>query len=131
MKSGLNWTPQRKSVFEVVHDATDHPTAADVMERLRERGTKLAYATVYNSLRYLTDAGAIQELYIGDGAARYDGRTDAHQHVLCIQCGRVDEVYGLAAGEFKRLIEEETGYRVAEVELVARGICPMCAKSEP
>lgn len=131
MNRELHMTPQRKSVYEVVRQATDHPTAADVMERLREEGQKLAYATVYNSLRYLTDTGAIQELKIGSGAARYDARLEAHQHVVCMRCGRVDEVFELEPSDYLHAIEQETGYRVENLEVVAKGICPDCAAKTP
>lgn len=131
MSKELHLTPQRKSVFEVLSEANDHPTAADVMERLRQRGQKLAYATVYNSLRYLTDAGAILELKIGDGAARYDARTEAHQHMVCIRCGRVDEVFQPVPIEYTHSIAQETGYEVHHLDVLAKGICPACAKREP
>lgn len=61
----LNLTSQRQAVYDVVREAHDHPTAADVMNRLMERGYNLAYGTVYNSLRYLTDKELIRELKLG------------------------------------------------------------------
>lgn len=123
-------TRQRKSVYEVVRNATDHPTAADVMERLREDGHRLAYATVYNSLRYLTETGVIQELKIGHGAARYDARLEAHQHVVCVRCGRIDEVFEIQPSDYLSAIEQETGYRVESLDVLAKGICPDCFASE-
>jgi len=128
--TGIHMTPQRKSVYEVVCQATDHPTAADVIERLREVGHKLAYATVYNSLRYLTGAGVIQEVKIGPGAARYDARLEAHQHVVCIRCGRVDEVFQLEPSDYLGAIERETGYRIENLDVIAKGICPECAAKD-
>ncbi|WDL97151.1 Fur family transcriptional regulator [Alicyclobacillus sp. ALC3] len=129
MYRNLHLTPQRKSVYDIVSQSADHPTAADVMERLRQAGHKLAYATVYNSLRYLTDAGVIQELRMGSGAARYDARLEAHQHVVCTQCGRVDEIFEVMPAGYAEAITNETGYRVDHVDVVAKGVCPDCAKS--
>lgn len=127
MNRQLHMTLQRKSVYEVVREATDHPTAADVMERLRQGGHKVAHATVYNSLRYLTEVGVIQELQIGSGPARYDARLEAHQHVFCVRCGRVDEVLALQPSEYLGIIQQETGYRVEHLDVIAKGICPECA----
>lgn len=127
MSKRLHMTPQRKFVYEVVRQATDHPTAADVIERLHEGGHKLAYATVYNSLRYLTDAGVIQELKIGAGATRYDARLEAHQHVVCTNCGRVAEVFEPVPSDYLKAIERETGYRMGNLDVLATGICPDCA----
>lgn len=53
----LNLTVQRKAILDVIQQSHDHPAAADIIERLRGKGFNFAYGTVYNSLRYLTDAG--------------------------------------------------------------------------
>lgn len=129
MNRSMHFTPQRKSVYDTVRASADHPTAGEVMERLRQSGHKLAYATVYNSLRYLTDAGVIQELKMGSGAVRYDARLEAHQHIVCTACGRVDEVFAPVPTDYLGAIAKETGYRVHHVDAVAKGLCPECAKS--
>lgn len=130
MSKELHMTSQRKAVYDVVRQSTDHPTATDVIERLRESGHKLAYATVYNSLRHLTDAGVIQELKIGSNSARYDARLETHQHIVCTVCGRVDEVFALEPSEYRLAIEQETGYRVGNLDVIAKGICPQCASKD-
>lgn len=61
----LNLTSQRQAVYDIVRNSHDHPTAAEVMNRLVEQGHNLAYGTVYNSLRYLTDKEMIRELKLG------------------------------------------------------------------
>lgn len=65
----LNLTTQRKAVYDVVRNANDHPTAAEVMNRLVEQGYNFAYGTVYNSLRYLTEKELIRELKLGSPPA--------------------------------------------------------------
>lgn len=124
-------TPQRKLVYEAVSDRADHPTAADVIERLRQQGHKLAYATIYNSLRYLTDAGLIQELKIGDTLTRYDACTEAHHHTICRRCGRVDEVFASLPPDYFQTVAQETGYHLDDIQLVFRGLCPDCARKTP
>lgn len=120
-------TPQRRLVYDLLCQTPDHPTAADVMERLRLKGEKLAYATVYNSLRYLTETGVIQELTVGTGAARYDAQLEPHQHIVCEACGRVDEVFGIDTSAYAAVVQQKTGYVVGPVNIVAKGLCPDCA----
>jgi Fur family peroxide stress response transcriptional regulator len=127
----LHMTHRRKLVYEALRAADDHPTAADIMERLREGGQRLAYATVYNALRYLTDAGVIQELQVGQGAARYDARMEEHQHVVCTQCGRIEEVLGLGNSAYMEAVRQQTGYQVSRLRLIAEGLCPECASKIP
>lgn len=125
MKS-LNLTIQRQAVYDVVRESHDHPTAADVMERLNERGYNLAYGTVYNSLRYLSDKELIRELKLGDTASRYDGLMDDHQHVICQVCGRVDEVMSRVPDAWMKQVAVETDYDVAHAHVVFGGVCPEC-----
>lgn len=118
-------TPQRKAILDVISESHDHPTAADIIGRLRERGYQFAYGTVYNTLKYLTENGQIQELRVGE-ACRYDARTEHHHHIQCITCGRVDEVFAEIPEDWLKSVAEETGYRVDEEHLLLKGECAEC-----
>ena len=67
----------------------DHPTAGDIFEAARQRLPGISYATVYNSLRYLKDAGLVHEISFGDSASRYDGVMERHDHAICNECGKL------------------------------------------
>ena len=124
----LNLTTQRKAVYDIVRNSDDHPTAAEVMNRLVEQGHNFAYGTVYNSLRYLTDKEMIRELKLGESASRYDAKLDEHQHILCESCGRVDEVMSVVPEPWKQVVAKETGYDVLHTHVVFGGVCPQCLK---
>ncbi|QDH19426.1 Fur family transcriptional regulator [Saccharibacillus brassicae] len=122
----INLTTQRQAIYDVVRESEDHPTAADVMNRLVERGHSFAYGTVYNSLRYLTDKDLLRELKLGETASRYDARTDDHQHIVCEICGKVDEVTTPIPEEWMVRVAEETGYEVQGAHIVVEGVCGAC-----
>ncbi|MBN3526949.1 Fur family transcriptional regulator [Paenibacillus apiarius] len=128
-RKGMLTTP-RKTIYDIVSHSSDHPTASDVMDRLKERGYSFAYATVYNSLRYLTKEGLIRELKLEGDASRYDARTDDHQHVVCVKCGRVEEVCIATPKEWLERIAEETGFAIAEEEFLFKGVCAACSDSK-
>ncbi|CAM2924184.1 transcriptional repressor [Paenibacillus sediminis] len=125
MKS-LNLTTQRQAVYDIVRNSHDHPTAADVMNRLVEKGYNFAYGTVYNSLRYLTEKELIRELKLGESASRYDAKLDDHQHIICEVCGRVDEVMSEIPKEWSGAVAKETGYDVHHAHVVFGGVCSEC-----
>lgn len=129
MKS-LNLTTQRRAVYEVVRNSNDHPTAAEVMNRLVEQGHNFAYGTVYNSLRYLTDKEMIRELKLGEAASRYDAKLDDHQHILCEVCGRVDEVMTQIPEAWSADVARETGYDVHHAHVVFGGVCGQCQQKK-
>ncbi|MDT3425504.1 Fur family peroxide stress response transcriptional regulator [Paenibacillus forsythiae] len=122
----LNLTSQRQAVYDIVRESHDHPTAAEVMNRLVERGHNLAYGTVYNSLRYLADKQLIRELKLGEAASRYDARMDDHQHIICERCGAVDEVMSHVPEHWMEAVAKETGYTIGHAHVVFGGICSAC-----
>lgn len=122
----INLTTQRQAVYDVVREANDHPTAADIMNRLMEKGYNLAYGTVYNSLRYLTDKQLIRELKLGESASRYDARMDDHQHIICEVCGKVDEVMTEVPKDWADTVAGETHYVIHHAHVVFGGVCPEC-----
>ncbi|WP_019536096.1 Fur family transcriptional regulator [Paenibacillus ginsengihumi] len=125
----INLTTQRKAILDIIQQSHDHPTAAEVIERLREQGRQFAYGTVYNSLRYLTDMGLIRELKLGEAASRYDARTDEHQHIVCRRCGRVDEVLTDIPAAWLEAVARETGYAIDRAQAVVEGVCAECRNS--
>ena len=62
-------TPQRDAVYQVIREREDHPTASEIFEAARRRLPGISYATVYNSLRYLKEAGLVHEISFGDSAS--------------------------------------------------------------
>lgn len=127
--SRIGLTAPRKLILDIVSDSHDHPTASDIIDRLKHQGQTVAYATVYNSLRYLTDNGMIRELKLEGDASRYDARTEDHHHIVCTSCGRVDEIMTVSPKDWLERIEAETGYAITEEQLLFKGVCAECRTS--
>ena len=64
----LGLTKQREVVLQVIRDAREHPTANEVFVLAKDLLPSISFATVYNSLRYLKEAGHIAEIVFGNGA---------------------------------------------------------------
>lgn len=127
MSTVLRLTKQRRAVLDIVVSASDHPTAAEIMERLQDRGQRFAYGTVYNSLKFLTSAGLVREVQVGDGgAAHYDGRTDEHSHIICSSCQAIDEFDWPQRDGMIAYARAQTRFEVRNASLVFEGLCPAC-----
>jgi Fur family peroxide stress response transcriptional regulator len=129
MRKAGAMTVQRKTIYDLLTAADDHPTASDIIERLKAGGHNFAYATVYNTLKYLTDEGLIQELKLEGDACRYDARTEDHQHIVCTACGKVDEVFVPTPPGWLEKISDETGYHITNEQYVFKGVCRACSSS--
>src|SRR5437660_7142838 len=82
-------TRQREAVLRVIRESENHLTASEIFAGARRTLPSISYATVYNSLKYLKDAGLILEISFGNGASRYDRETERHDHALCTCCGKL------------------------------------------
>ncbi len=125
--SGQRFTEQRSAVFRFLRSTESHPTADEVFLRVRSDVPGISLATVYKSLETLVGCGLAAKLTYGDGSARYDGRTDDHHHVRCLECGSVVDLPGrVDAHEVHRLEASAEGFRVTGVRLELTGYCPGC-----
>ncbi len=124
-------TPQRQAVLRTLESATDHPTAAEVFERVRVAVPGIGPATVYRTLALLVSHGLALELSLGDGsAARYDGNTVRHDHLVCLSCGAASDIDSALPAQVVRQLTERTGYAITRYDLQFHGLCPAC-KSTP
>jgi Fur family peroxide stress response transcriptional regulator len=100
---GVKPTPQRMVIAEFVLNSSSHPTADQVFQEVGEKlPVLLSRATVYNTLNTLVQAGAIREVHIAPGPARYDCNIDEHHHFVDVNSGKVfdigaDSVRGIAS----------------------------------
>ncbi len=119
-------TPQTGAVLEVIRDCDGHLTPGEIFEAARKRLPTISYATVYNSLRYLKDAGLVREVSFGNGASRYDRETDRHDHAICNACGKLVDFDLPATVELMRAAARRSRFKPESVHLTLRGLCPDC-----
>jgi Fe2+ or Zn2+ uptake regulation protein len=91
-EAGWRYTRQRQEVYDYLCSVDCHPTAEEVYHAVRCHIPKISLATVYKALEALASAGLATKLPDASGAARYDGRTEAHYHLRCARTGRVQDV---------------------------------------
>ena len=125
----LGLTRQREVVLQVIRDAGEHLTANEVFDRAKQLLPSISFATVYNSLRYLKEAGHIGEIQFGNGASRFDAMTSRHDHALCTSCGKLVDMEIELPAEIVKLAARFSRFKLESIELTLRGLCPECAKN--
>jgi Fur family transcriptional regulator, peroxide stress response regulator len=123
-------TPQREAVLRAVRASEGHLTASEVFERAREILPTISYATVYNSLRYLKEAGLVSEITFGNGASRFDPETSRHDHAVCTGCGKLVDFDLKETVELMRAAARRSRFRAESVHLTLTGVCPECRADE-
>ncbi|MFZ0063139.1 MAG: transcriptional repressor [Pyrinomonadaceae bacterium] len=129
-RQGKRLTPQREAVLRAVRERDDHPTAGDIFARAKQYLPAISYATVYNSLRYLRGAGLVREISFGDGASRYDGITERHDHALCTECGKLVDFDLAEPAELMQEAARKSRFQAESVHLTLVGRCPDCLETK-
>ena len=107
-KKGLRSTEQRKLIVNTFFETEAHATVEQLLQRVRQVDSKVGYATVYRTMKMLSEGGMANELHFGDGATRYEiAHDDAHHdHLICQECGLIIE--------FEEPLIEELQLRIAD-----------------
>lgn len=123
----LRLTPQRRAVLDVLMASHDHPTAAEVYERVQIQQPGIGPATVYRTLALLVEHGQALELGITQGVARYDANISRHDHLVCEGCGNAVDVDMPIPAKLSESLAAATGFTITGYDLQFRGKCPACA----
>jgi Fe2+ or Zn2+ uptake regulation protein len=121
---GLRVTPQRVAVVRALRGHS-HPTAEDVWEAVTHQQAGMSPATVYNALGRLEAAGVLTVIFTPEGR-RYDLKTEPHEHIQCLSCGRLDDLPPLGGGRDWLDASVPEGWEQAGWHLMVEGLCPDC-----
>ena len=119
-------TKQREVVLQVIRNAHEHLTANEVFTGAKALLPTISFATVYNSLRYLKEAGLIAEITFGNGASRYDRMTHRHDHAICTDCGKLVDIEMEVPAEILKQAARQSKFKPETLEFTLRGKCPDC-----
>ena len=91
-RHGVLPTPQRIEVAEVLLERPQHLSADQILDRLRESGSRVSKATVYNTLHLFGEKGLIKELNVDPSRKFYDSTTHAHHHFYHVDTGELTDI---------------------------------------
>ncbi len=127
--SGRKVTPQRERIFRVLHDNPTHPTAEAVHAQVVADMPSVSLRTVYATLHELAEMGELRQLQLGTGSFRFDTDTGEHHHLVCTQCGSVQDLHADFPGVALTPADAH-GFVVDTTQIVFRGRCTSCAAAE-
>lgn len=126
--SGFKRTPQRLSILDHLDGNTSHPSADDIYRVVGKKNPSMSFATVYNTLNTLVQAGAVRELTIDPDRKRYDPDTSAHHHLICLGCKKVVDIPGDIPVEVPRGVARDYAILGSHIEFY--GLCAPCKKQK-
>ena len=124
--AGGRRTASRQAIAEVIAEAGSHFTAEEMAERVQHRFPSVNISTVYRTLDALTDLGIVDHVHFGHGRAVYHLRDEAHQHLYCERCERVEELPADKLRPLVDVLEEEYGFALDRRHFAIVGVCRRC-----
>ncbi len=123
--SGLKATLPRIKILEVFqHAERRHMTAEDVYKALLAEGADIGLATVYRVLMQFEQAGLLSRSNFESGKAVFElNEGQHHDHLVCLDCGRVEEFYDAQIEQRQRAVTEERGFELQEHSLALYARC--------
>ncbi len=131
---GLKATFPRLKILDLFRKAqTDtgsrHMTAEDVYRALIAEDMDIGLATVYRVLTQFEQAGLLERHYFESGKAVFElNEGKHHDHLVCLQCGKVEEFYDAEIEKRQIKVAKERGFQVNEHALYLYADCikPNC-----
>ncbi len=127
--SGLKATLPRIKILEVFQRASErHMTAEDVYKLLLAEGSDIGLATVYRVLMQFEQAGILTRNHFESGKSVFElNEGQHHDHLVCMDCGRVEEFYDPQIEKRQHEIAQERGYQLQEHSLALYAQCTKTA----
>ena len=121
-------TRQRDVITRIMQAAQGPLAVADVLDRARSDLPGLGIATVYRTLKLLTEQGRIHPVTL-DGETRYEASGKGHHHhFACTRCQRVFTLHTCPVALPSGTVYPG-GFIVEAHEVTLYGQCPQCAQS--
>jgi Fur family ferric uptake transcriptional regulator len=123
--SGLKVTLPRLKILEIFQNsAVRHLSAEDVYKVLLTDDMDVGLATVYRVLTQFEQAGILHRNYFETGKAVFElNEGSHHDHLVCLDCGKVEEFYDEEIERRQQLVATQRGFTIAEHSLAIYGNC--------
>lgn len=119
-------TRQLAAIYDVLAASSDHPTADQVFQRVRDALPQVSLGTVYRNLDKLREQGRLRVVRLADGQAHYDAMIAEHDHFVCEGCARVLDLPRAPASPAARALRA-AGCEVRWQTTALYGLCAACA----
>ena len=117
-------TPQRLAIIQLM-DEYGHISVRDIFEKIKEKFPSLSLATVYKNINAMVESRFINELKIVGQDNKYELVKEHHSHLVCRNCGYVEDVFIDTVG-LEKSIPSQSGFRVEETSIQFFGFCKKC-----
>ena len=126
---GYRLTKQRLAVLRALQSTKSHPDANWIYEKVRKEIPHVSLGTIYRPLGILKEAGLLREIAYGSSLSHYAANTENHPHIVCTNCGRIDDLPLSLPYKLEEQASKATDFLITDRRLEFYGLCPDCRPS--
>ena len=123
---GLRATSQRVVMHRLLRERNRHLSAEELLSESSRQLPGVSLPTVYATLELFEQLGIVRRVNGGGGTLLWDTRSDAHHHMICRNCGRIEDMETPLDLERARRSAARSGFRPDRAEVVVSGLCANC-----
>src|ERR1035437_7832829 len=124
----LKKTPARLAISEFLFSSNTPVDAEQIIQHLRAQKLDTNKVTVYRILDFLFKNQTIDRVEFGEGKYRYELKKNHHHHLICTNCGKIQDVEGNLVENIEKKIQKGKNFQVQSHSLEFFGICRDCQK---
>lgn len=128
-ENGLALTIQRRAILENLAGRSDHPTADQIYDSIKEQLEGVSRTTVYRVLETLVNVGVIKKVSNPQSIAHFDADTSRHHHMTCIHCGAVIDIHDERLNSLELPECFKSDFEFQDYTINFSGRCSSCRKS--
>jgi len=122
---GFRITPQRIAIVDYLLKTEDHPSAELIHKVIRKKYPMVSLSTIYKTLDLLKEKKLVNEIEV-EGEARFDAHTDDHINLVCMNCGKIDDVDDDSLREIQTKAARKSKYLIVKGSFELFGYCNSC-----
>lgn len=128
---GLKSTRQRSLIIDTFFGMGGHHSVEELWGKVRQHDTKVSVATVYRTMKLLSDCGLAHARNFGDGQTRYEAAIGRHHHdhLICTTCGEIVEFENDRIEALQDNVAKRHGFKVVSHKMELYGLCKDCQKA--
>ncbi|MBI2083856.1 MAG: transcriptional repressor [Deltaproteobacteria bacterium] len=124
---GLKSTKQRDLIVAEFFQKHQHLTVEELLGLVRKKDATVGYATVYRTLKLLTESGLAFKREFGGGKAKFEHLTDRHHdHLICVRCGDIIEFENHRIEELQKKVCKNYRFQLIHHKMELYGFCQRC-----
>ena len=129
--TGYKYTTERKTIMQAILSINDHFDVDTLYDWIKKTANfAISQATIYRAMPIFMKAGIIKKSIQIKGRVNYEYalEDDHHDHLICIDCGKIIEFKNHKIEKLQEIVCKDYGFQALEHKLSIKGYCNKCQK---